>query len=894
MNHLKTKNYIPIIAFIIASYSLKAQIHSQKIVSSDFNKRYIEHLIKIKIDSVRQVNNCSPLINDSILFVASNHHAQFMREHKKMSHYEYGFKITETPQLRANYYGAQNYGVGENVLKAYCNTLIETKRKKVINTSTYSGLANAIVDGWVNSPGHFKNMITPDYQITGVSVSIDTTTNAIYACQKFAKVLYKYSFRESKSLFTYSNYTPSELTDSFEGIESKLKAHGHNWGVKHNELVKCNRCSTIVNFKPPITLSHNNGSFILKIENSDYVKQLIQNKWDGFAVEIVEFNDYMCGNPEYYTRSSRRNGQCKLNGKTLHPLYRKDLYKGYKKRKRNKSITFLSYIFNTDSVPFFDRFARYKIEKYSSEYFEIKLGKLPKDVTGLWNHNLVYLQDKQLCHIDYFTSYCGELYMDYKSTDFIAPDTIVDYSFKLDTLHHTFTVPFEKNHYDFNYSDISPFIESLSGLDYTIDSIHIKAFSSIEGDSTVNVNLQNKRAASIIKILEENQSQHIATKIETSMAWAQFYHELKSYPQWLPLSKLKRDTLKQLVDRDYTDSLEFILQKGRKGIINLHGTIDLTDNNLKYYIEKENKWICDTLNKLPVQSEGHKAFLKRYSKFYKFVYKNVIAQKVDTSLLTNLSLPVTFNFNPKLSEQFILYGYQFQKEFLKNGIWISTKDRLSRSLLNKYLYHLSDEFIYNDCRIKVNKLNNKKVILQKNIQNILNEMNLLSSFYNHSEIAAENIERLSFDLNMLLINRCFMNKPKEKSEEALFAIYQIQSFYEKYESMNSCLALSLAKLLVYYNNNGTALSTLSPYMDEDFILSYAIPLYYRHSSSESSKNFYDWLINLSKQMETDTWCNLFLSKCNIPFQAFDHEQLRDIFCAKCMDKNKMIKSLTGD
>ena len=28
---------------------------------------------------------------------------------------------------------------------------------------------------------------------------------------------------------------------------------------------------------------------------------------DGFAVELVVFDDYMCGNPAYYTKPSRRN-----------------------------------------------------------------------------------------------------------------------------------------------------------------------------------------------------------------------------------------------------------------------------------------------------------------------------------------------------------------------------------------------------------------------------------------------------------------------------------------------------------------------------------------------------------------------------------------------------------
>jgi hypothetical protein len=48
----------------------------------------------------------------------------------------------------------------------------------------------------------------------------------------------------------------------------------------------------------------------------------MKNKWDGFAVELVVFDDYMCSNPDYYTKASRRNGQCEINGRMLKPLYR--------------------------------------------------------------------------------------------------------------------------------------------------------------------------------------------------------------------------------------------------------------------------------------------------------------------------------------------------------------------------------------------------------------------------------------------------------------------------------------------------------------------------------------------------------------------------------------------
>ena len=114
---------------LFVSCSLIGQNKNLEISSINFNKKFLEHLIKIKVDSVRQAHNCKNLINDSILYIASSHHSEYMIENNKLSHYE-DVDSLRTPQLRAEHYGAKNYGVGENVLKTSYNLLISTKKKK--------------------------------------------------------------------------------------------------------------------------------------------------------------------------------------------------------------------------------------------------------------------------------------------------------------------------------------------------------------------------------------------------------------------------------------------------------------------------------------------------------------------------------------------------------------------------------------------------------------------------------------------------------------------------------------------------------------------------------------------------------------------------------------------
>jgi len=880
-------NKIPallILLFFASVSSAQGQINVQ-----NFNKKKLEHLVKIKVDSVRRSHNCKDLINDSILYVASNHHAIYMLEQNRLSHDETD-PITKTPQLRAKYYGAKNYSVGENVLKTFYNTTITTKNKKKINTNTYEGLATAIVTGWVNSPGHFKNIITPGYQITGVTVAINIEKNILYACQKFASVKYQYSFTESKIMFPYSSYQPEPLVNSFAGIPNELIHHDHQWKLKHDKLAKCDQCETIVKNQPRIKLTKRKRSYILEIEDVDYVKQLIKSKKDGFAVELVAFDDYMCGNPAYYTKPSRRNGQCRLNGKILQPIYRNDLLKGYKKRKRNKEVKFFSYLFGADSIKFVNRFHRYKVEKYNSQYFKINLGKLPKDFTGYLNHNLVYIQDNQICHIDYFTNYCGEFFQDYRQPAFIPPDTLIDYSFQLDTQIVAFKIPFEKNKYDFTIADIEPFLDYLE-QDYTIDSLSIKAFSSIEGNPTINENLQIQRANSIVQVLKEQQKETIKTKIEVDPNWEHFYTTIKKNRKWKFLAAYPKEELQQIVNEKYSDSLEFILAKERYAEIILHNTITLSDANLAYYINKEQQTLTAALRKLNSKSEAFKTLLIQYQKFYKFVYKKVIENKVDTSLLANLKLPKYFNTNLRLTESYILYGDQFFEAFKDNAHWIKNRDILSEALIKDYLPLLSRAFVYNDCRLKSEKVIHQEELNSEAINEIMIEMKFLTNYSSIPKKEQPDIDRIYFNLTSYLLSKGLVVAPTEESQNTVTAFGEIISFYNKYEELTDSLALKLAKMAVGYNEVGLARRILAPHQDNDTIIAYLTPMSYQHNAFDTNNNFYLKLIELSKTMDTDLWCNLFLQKCQIPFQAFDNELLRAIFCEQCMDSNRFIKQI---
>lgn len=877
-----------VILFLILSWKCYS-----KIDSLNFDQKYLEHLVKTKIDSIRTGLGLKALVNDSVLYVASLHHANYMAKESVLSHFEDDKKETYSPQLRAEYFGAKNYLTGENVLRSTRNRLVKSKDGKIFNTESYEGLANSIISGWVNSPGHYKNLITPDYQITGVSVVLGEN-GAVYACQKFARVLFKYSFDESKSFFPYSNYEPELVPTSFKGIERDLiKQYAYDWGLTHDSPLNCAGCDTLVKNKPGITCRYEDGNFILRVENSKYVSDLIHDKFDGFAIEIVQFDDYMCGNPAYYVKPSRRNGQIKLNGTILMPKYRKDLLSGYKVRKRNKEVKFIPYLFGEENVKLVNRFAHYKVDKYSSEYFEIRLGRLPNNIEGNWQHNLVYIQNKQICHIDYFTGYCSELFDDSVQADFIPPDTGSNYIFEPEYKTIDFIIPFEQGKSEFGRADIDPFLLSLSDVSYEIDSILIHAYSSVEGDSVINHNLQEKRASNIVKILLENQEDEALVTVKTSTAWSEFRRDVKRIPEWSHLAGASESEITSALTGNAINDLESVLSKERRAEIRLYTRIPFSDKNLEYYLKRDFRKIETEIQKSRTKKISEEPWLDQFQLLYQYVYTRTAEGRLPASYIASIKMPLAYQKNPSLVETFALVGHTYYDEFRMNKIWMTNHVNDLNLMMTKYLAFASSKTIYNGSLFSSRSLQHLSFVEQERIQAVLDNMMHLQYFYNSDSVAMYNIENISFNMNMLLLNKVFALDPAAKSKEAQICISQIYQFYVKRGRMNNDIALKLGRASVFFSNHNAAIFYLEPFSENDEVLDYLVPLYFRHPSEAGSEGFYQWLIDLSNQMDTPRWCNLFINECKIPFQAFDHQELRDVFCEKCMEENDFLKKLAN-
>lgn len=158
----------------------------EKIAGSETDRAKLEQLIKEKIDSVRLKHKRTELTMDPILYSAAKAHTEYIKKTGKLSHTETGNKEMKTPQDRVNHYGATNLLAGENILWTDYNMNLTSNKGKKFNGKNLVDLANAIVTLWVESPNHYKNMLTKEYTLTGIAVSFDTKTNRVFVTQVFA------------------------------------------------------------------------------------------------------------------------------------------------------------------------------------------------------------------------------------------------------------------------------------------------------------------------------------------------------------------------------------------------------------------------------------------------------------------------------------------------------------------------------------------------------------------------------------------------------------------------------------------------------------------------------------------------------------------------------------
>lgn len=867
---MKLGTIICLVFLLFGSHNwVKAQHPDDAFNFHNANTAYLEHLLKSKVDSVRQTKGLKLLANDSILYLASEFHANYLVEYKKLSHNQSEFPDTKVPQQRAEKFGAKNYQVGENLVKTYANRKMRDKKGNEYYNLTYGQIASDLVKSWVNSPGHYENIINPAYDVTGLCIRFDSVKQEIKAVQKFADVKFKYSFIENKTLFPYSDYQAPEFASSFKNIDRTRIRSKFEWGLRapKDSINYCQSCNTSIDtniYKNKLTVKNRRITFYSP--NIEMMHEIMSNRKSGLALELVEYSISDCGNPRYYTYPSRRNNQSILNGEVIKPVYRRHLKKGFKR----------------SGYKWYHRIKK----KGTPTHFEYALGKLSRKSEGYIEANVLVIKNKKICRVMHFSNVCGAPLEELYDISYLTKLNKYQYGVNPGERELEFTIPFEQGKYAYNYDDIKPLIDSLTSESFSVKSAHIKAYSSLEGSKEINLMLQKRRAKNIIKALENKQRSAIESVIVTDENWKIFEQQIKSEEALSSLRDLSRDEIRtKLTDKSFAKQIEPFLAKQRYGTIRLVVKFDATDGQIGQFLISEFDRYKDSIAKDLAQlgmTRNAKANMDTMASIQWYMYHLIKHEKLDTMLFEELVIPMHQDYS-KLIKDHLWYDLDINGSSEGNMRWeasfyaqLNKLDRLGISsfeirfdVMNYLLRNWSKRIPYGGdlVRLRDNINGLRQTAANNELKHLANQL------WINFHVANANHKHFS--------NR--RGRDDEGMRESMVEL--LNCFLE--DTITDENRYALAQSFVYGEQEDLAFNMLDAKMQlaKPYVPSLILytKLLFMHPEEWDDDTYVQYLIDVKSKLSDEEWCQMFVGPCNISFQVFDHEPLRQLYCESCAE-----------
>lgn len=342
-------------------------------------------------------------------------------------------------------------------------------------------------------------------------------------------------------------------------------------------------------------------SAFLTFDDIRFYKNFFPGKNDGFALDIINQDQYQCDNV------TRLAGSFSHKGFLLEPVYRDDIPKRMKVRDR------AVYIFG-GLVP--RNFDRKKIEA-----------------------NYMLLEDRYQCNytsVVHVGSDAWDLLPMGLYYDTLKGETIEDRYKDLEK-NLKFTIPFEKNTSVYKKEDIKPLYDSLKLTDYAITFIRIRAFTSVEGSLKRNIELQDERAQSIVSALQAYQPESIKSEITSNENWVEFMDAVVNTPYKSLAGKSKDEIKEALKDPTTADKLEPLLAKERKAIVEL-------------VLEKRVKYSKSTAAELKTYFDQSvsKKDVNEALYIQEIIFHKIKRQELPDTFLKDLEIPKTLEFGSLL------------------------------------------------------------------------------------------------------------------------------------------------------------------------------------------------------------------------------------------------------
>lgn len=692
-------------------------------------KTEVEKLVLQGINKIRLANKLDSLDKHEILYKAAGLQSKDMAKAGKASLENSSGKLATTGKRLQSVGGTQK---AEEIV-------ISVAIAKGKNSFKASQVADEIIKKWGNSKKEKPVILNPGSVYVAVSYNSDKDGKKGYVSAVFG----------SFNSFNTGVKKRKELAVRFTKKNKKLKAP---------DTKGCKECDKFKDFEGLKNgLYVKNNKIYLKYDNLKAFTKLMKGPADGLAVDVVQRAQYEKPDYNIYDNNLFSKGVL-LKKMYSGKLLSKNLVKAEDSKKKVTSL-------------------------------EVCLGKLPKKLKGDYELNLIILQNNQVCKK--LTSSYVEKGNQASSTPLemiLTPDSLTyccpKFVPKAENTVLNFTIPFEKNKYDYKPEDIKPFLDALQEPDFIVDGLYIYAYSSIEGDSISNSKLQKKRAEGIVKTLQNMQSNKITTNIKTSDSWDMFKTSMTS-GKYENLAKMsKKEAIREINSKGLEKELEPVLAKQRFAQIVMDITYDIKG-------DKEQKYSMVQFNKAVKQGD-----IKLAKKIQAYIVECVKNKKYTPDILTQLEIPKDAK-GAELLANSVYYNYINNNKKVEAEDLVQMREILKLDPANPYL-------IYNAlyCELKASETFDPASINATQAS--------INKLYT-SSIPKKQVDALNMEYQFKVMDAMDTVANSEAIIEA--SINKVKSFYN-FKNASWENSLKLAYAFMEFKDYNYAVSLLEPFINE--------------------------------------------------------------------------------
>ncbi len=689
-----------------------------------------------------------------------------------------------------------------------CLSTIKDKKQM-----TQEEIADAAILKWKTGKREQTIINNGNYVYASPSVKADETGKKVYISVVFG---------------SFNTFNPGVKKRK----ELKVRFTKKNRKIKSPEAKSCKSCEKFKDYEGLLKgLYLEDGKIFLKYDNFKALSQLISRQGDGLAVDIIQRAQYE-----------------KADYNIL-----------------NTNLVSKGVLSKTVSLGKIQSKNRVKPEKKGAKVtkLDVQLGKLPKGLAKdtTYEINLLVVQGGKLCKT-IMKSYVEQ--GDQASTTtlqmLLCADSIAHskplFSPKSDDALLNFTLPFEKNKFEYKEEDITPFLNALQEPDFIISGLYITAYSSIEGDAEANVVLQKKRSQSIIKALANLQKEGVVTAVKTSDSWPLFQMSMEG-GKYDTLTKMtKEQAIKEInTQAGLSDELEPFLSKQRFGEIIMDVTYDISG-------AKEEKFSISKFNQAAKKGEINQAYKIQF-----YIDKQIREKKYTANAYRKIEIPDEAKYSGLLNNQVVFH-------YMSNNNKIEEEDYQAMKKLS-ILDPANNYVTFNSvlCAIKLETSSADK-------KEIAATQNRIDAFYK-SEIPKKYIDALNIEWQFKIIDAMDTVAGAQSIIEG--CIEKVKSFYNLKEAtwQNN---LKLSYIFARFKDYKFASSLLADFIRQDATneqVLFAYISYCAQMPELTKSRLFVTALRKAEKVNHQRYCKLF-GQPYLTFQILDNPFVKeDYIKMKC-------------